>query len=762
MIHLCAIQRAITTELREYAPLNKWSNVAGRGACADPRTIASFFCVLSVAITIALFTQIYYGDFEVSAHGSVASSAGACSQAGADALRAGGGALDAAAAAALCLAVVAPHRAGFDASGSLMLWDYRSERSQPPVVAQWGGASRSVGSKDARPRLLGALAFLHARFGRLPWSKILQPALDLVILYSIADPSENAPPKYDLLNDPFPSLNYQKPSGGSDTNRPSRNLARGRSERGHARNLSSGRNAFLVEFPSARCRPPRPPTALRLAIRKERNSKFGRLHTSFSIRRLFYTTAQKRQRHVFGFHPGKQARKPMKVVIPPTDTSNPRRATRTLPTSGINCICDGRGMGYKWKVGYRNSNSLNEIQQHKLLSTNRTSITSELVASLGLDLEQPLEDLMNKQNLTRPQLAAFLTELQQNTSHQLAEAWSPNVTITDAKAVRLGEWIIQLPTSQPAADAAVRALSPLFENEASFSTKLAGSMKRLQTEGGWPPAGIATGIAVIDTRDVYVSLVMGLSDWLGTKQLSAEGWLRDDKGTSPPPPAILAQEQTCGERYVVGAGDTAALVQVMGALTLSEAGLSKAVEQPRTLPLLTGGLGLEARTAASSALVVALNAQGIAQDAPRPYPSVNVVQQSGDVLGSHADSRGECGASQSNQIIKTTTCSRNESVCIATRSAAGGGAGRAERCAGVALVSVPAVVYSIERCAVGRAVPALYFCIALPAAPLYLSSRRARVSCVAFVCGAPPRSVRKRSGDLPAEVDQAAGDVGAA
>lgn len=52
---------------------------------------------------------------QVVPHGSVSSSAAACSRAGTDALKAGGRAIDAAAAAALCLAVLAPHRTSLDA-----------------------------------------------------------------------------------------------------------------------------------------------------------------------------------------------------------------------------------------------------------------------------------------------------------------------------------------------------------------------------------------------------------------------------------------------------------------------------------------------------------------------------------------------------------------------------------------------------------------------------------------------------------------------
>ncbi|XP_052757807.1 glutathione hydrolase 6-like isoform X2 [Galleria mellonella] len=170
-------------ELREDVPL-KASTLGGSSArcCAGgPRFILACFAALSAAITLALLTQIYYGDYEVVPHGSVSSSAAACSRAGTDALLAGGRALDAALAAALCLAVVAPHRTSLDASGSLLYWEYRQARSQPPLLAEWGGAGRRAAGAGAgeAPRAVAALAALHARLGALPWSRLLQPAIDL-------------------------------------------------------------------------------------------------------------------------------------------------------------------------------------------------------------------------------------------------------------------------------------------------------------------------------------------------------------------------------------------------------------------------------------------------------------------------------------------------------------------------------------------------------------------------------------------------------
>ncbi|CAH0726262.1 unnamed protein product, partial [Brenthis ino] len=174
-------------ELREDIPLKPSSrSLAGSRLCGGgPRVIIGAFAVLTVAITIALLTQIYYGDYEVVPHGSVSSSAAACSRAGTAVLRAGGAAPDAAAAAALCLAVLAPHRTSLDASGSLVHWEYRQSRTMLPTTAVWGAdgtVGLSVGGNSSvtrPPRLVAALAALHARLGLLPWEQVLQPAIDL-------------------------------------------------------------------------------------------------------------------------------------------------------------------------------------------------------------------------------------------------------------------------------------------------------------------------------------------------------------------------------------------------------------------------------------------------------------------------------------------------------------------------------------------------------------------------------------------------------
>ncbi|CAB3237663.1 unnamed protein product [Arctia plantaginis] len=177
-------------ELREDVPLKSSAGATGVGGevrcCAGgPRLIPGAFAALSACITLALLTQIYCGDYEVVPHGSVSSSAASCSRAGTDALKAGGRAFDAAAAAALCLAVLAPHRTSLDASGSLLYWEYRDLRTQQPVLYEWGNIEAKEGEAgggvelERPPRLVAALAYLHSSLGALPWARVLAPAIQL-------------------------------------------------------------------------------------------------------------------------------------------------------------------------------------------------------------------------------------------------------------------------------------------------------------------------------------------------------------------------------------------------------------------------------------------------------------------------------------------------------------------------------------------------------------------------------------------------------
>lgn len=87
----------------------------------------------------------------------------------------------------------------------MLYWEYRQSRTQQPTLFEWGGpqpaaaaltaeapapvtshagspgvVTSAAAGPDARaPRMLVALAALHARLGALPWEKVLQPAIDI-------------------------------------------------------------------------------------------------------------------------------------------------------------------------------------------------------------------------------------------------------------------------------------------------------------------------------------------------------------------------------------------------------------------------------------------------------------------------------------------------------------------------------------------------------------------------------------------------------
>ncbi|KAF9406466.1 hypothetical protein HW555_013175 [Spodoptera exigua] len=70
-------------------------------------------------------------------------------------------------------------------SGAMLYWEYRAARTRPPALYEWGGASEgasedaSQGTSGRPPRLLVALATLHAQLGALPWQQLLMPAIHL-------------------------------------------------------------------------------------------------------------------------------------------------------------------------------------------------------------------------------------------------------------------------------------------------------------------------------------------------------------------------------------------------------------------------------------------------------------------------------------------------------------------------------------------------------------------------------------------------------
>lgn len=91
--------------------------------CGDGlKFIISCFTILTISITTTLVLQILYADGtpqdKAGIHGAVATDYTNCSQIGTKMLRKGGNAIDAAVAATICMAVVAPHKTGLEAATS--------------------------------------------------------------------------------------------------------------------------------------------------------------------------------------------------------------------------------------------------------------------------------------------------------------------------------------------------------------------------------------------------------------------------------------------------------------------------------------------------------------------------------------------------------------------------------------------------------------------------------------------------------------------
>lgn len=100
-----------------------------------------------------------------------------------------------------------------------------------------------------------------------------------------------------------------------------------------------------------------------------------------------------------------------------------------------------------------------------------------------------------------------------------------------------------------------------------------------------------------------------------------------------------------GTRYIIGAESSAALAEgAVGALVEGATAAVDSVESARAVLLPTGEVVLEpgrgVPLAPPGATAVPGPSYPIASELPLPQPALNFVQQRGDALLSHADSRG--------------------------------------------------------------------------------------------------------------------------
>ncbi|KDR09688.1 gamma-glutamyltransferase 7-like isoform X2 [Zootermopsis nevadensis] len=152
---------------------------------ASLRIIILCFVALTLAVIIALAVQIYYGDYQLIPHGSVATDNFHCSVIGTDVLKNGGNAVDAAVASVFCLGVVNPHATGLGGGGFMIIYNHRKQKVLDVIdFREAAPASISIsndapGSYVGVPGVLRGLAMAHQLHGKLPWKDVITPAVQI-------------------------------------------------------------------------------------------------------------------------------------------------------------------------------------------------------------------------------------------------------------------------------------------------------------------------------------------------------------------------------------------------------------------------------------------------------------------------------------------------------------------------------------------------------------------------------------------------------
>ncbi|KAJ2853248.1 hypothetical protein GGI22_004940, partial [Coemansia erecta] len=125
-------------------------------------------------------------------NGAVATDEPRCSAIGADVLRDGGSAVDAAVASALCIGVLQAHSSGIGGGGFMLI---RPQDSEPPVLVDFRETAGSAATEDmfiediklaqigglavGVPGEIAGLYSAHRRFGKLPWARLFEPSVKL-------------------------------------------------------------------------------------------------------------------------------------------------------------------------------------------------------------------------------------------------------------------------------------------------------------------------------------------------------------------------------------------------------------------------------------------------------------------------------------------------------------------------------------------------------------------------------------------------------
>lgn len=129
--------------------------------------------------------------------GAVATAHPSATRAAISVLAEGGSAVDAAIAAHLVLAVVAPQATGLGGDLLALVGNDAESPDGPGPVVSFGGAGRtaevlpvdpaSAGASVTVPGMIGACGDLHTRYGRLPWDRLFDDAIDLAASGIVVD-----------------------------------------------------------------------------------------------------------------------------------------------------------------------------------------------------------------------------------------------------------------------------------------------------------------------------------------------------------------------------------------------------------------------------------------------------------------------------------------------------------------------------------------------------------------------------------------------
>ncbi|KAL8679561.1 MAG: hypothetical protein Q9186_004155 [Xanthomendoza sp. 1 TL-2023] len=158
------------------------------------RLEVSLICISAFVALLYLTTLQYFfigPHRERVNHGAVASESKTCTQVGVDLLKAGGNAADAAVGTTFCVGVVGMYHSGIGGGGMALVRSSNATyqaidfRETAPAAADVDMFKNNVeaslhgGLASGVPGQLRGLEYIHKHYGKLPWSDLVQPSIDI-------------------------------------------------------------------------------------------------------------------------------------------------------------------------------------------------------------------------------------------------------------------------------------------------------------------------------------------------------------------------------------------------------------------------------------------------------------------------------------------------------------------------------------------------------------------------------------------------------